>query len=176
MAAVTYPTLGNPATHAGFVFQPVRLKLDVAGAGADFPLHDFAGNPPPPVLRLAFEKQYDAAWVRARMPRVFGYAPVFVEEEENALLDVDFVATPSGQAEAMPFVCGDHHGRACLLFKTDGEDPAVRQRIAAAFWSLLLANPDDLADFEQMVYHEPSEMWLKLGCLHGNLFCEQVED
>src|SRR5262245_29634338 len=176
MAAVTYPTLGNPATHAGFVFQPVRLKLDVAGAGADFSLHDFAGNPPPPVLRLAFEKQYDAAWVRARIPRVFGYAPVFVEEEENALLDVDFVATPSGQAEPIPFVCGDHHGRACLLFKTDSEDPAARQRIAAAFWSLLLANPDDLADFEQMVYHEPSEMWLKLGCLHGKLFCEQVED
>ncbi|MCI0684283.1 MAG: hypothetical protein L0Y71_19405 [Gemmataceae bacterium] len=175
MKTAAYSTLGTPAQHGGCTFQAIQVKLDVAGALADCPLHDVAGNPPPAVLRLAFEKQYDAAWVRARLPRVFGFAPVFVEETECALLDVAFVAAPD-QGEPVPFVCGDHHGRACLFFKTDGPEIAARQRIAAAFWALLLANPDDLADFEQMVYHEPSEMWLKIGCLRGTLYCEEAGD
>ncbi len=167
--------LGKPAHAAGFTIQAAALDLDDAGALECF-LHEFAGTPPPAVLRLAFEKQYDAVWVRARLPRVFAFTPQFVEEEESALLDIGFLAQPKGLEESIPFVCADHHGRAGLRFRTAGPDPATRRRLAREFWSLFLTNPDDLADFEQMVYHEPNDVWLKLGCLHGKLYCDGADD
>jgi len=170
--------LGRPASHAGFTFQAAKLKLSAAGA-LEFPLREYADaapGGPPVVLRLAFEKQYDAAWVRARLPRVFGFTPEFVEEGESALLDVGFIASPSGGGEPAAFVCADLHGRAGLCFPAAAARGNGRRQVAQAFWALLLANPDDLADFEQMVYHEPSDVWLKIGCLHGRLFCEQSED
>lgn len=173
--STVHQCLGKPAHAADFAFQPAVLELDKAGP-IELSLHDFAGNPPPAILQLAFEKQYDAVWVRARLPRVFGFAPKFVEEEESALLDIGVLAQPKGQDEAIPLLCADHHGRAGLRFSSPGPDAETRRRIARAFWSLLLTDPDDLADFEQMVYHEPNDVWLKLGCLHGKLFCERAED
>jgi hypothetical protein len=167
--------LGRPAHAADFTFQAAAFDWVEAGPIECF-LHEFTGNPPPAVLRLPFEKQYDAVWARARLPRVFGFAPEFVEEEESALLDIGFLAQPKGLEEAIPFVCADHHGRAGLRSLAPGPDPGTRRRIARAFWSLLLANPDDLADFEQMVYHEPNDVWLKLGCLHGKLYCDGPDD
>lgn len=172
--------LGEPAAHTGFTFQAAELKLTDGAGPLEFPLHDFAGQPPPAVLRLAFEKQYDAAWVRARIPRVFGFTPQFVEVEDSALMDVGFVAAPEDRTKASAFVCADRHGRAGLYFARWRElvdrNAADARRVAQAFWSLLLARPDDLADFEQIVYHEPSDVWLKIGCLYGKLFCEQSED
>jgi hypothetical protein len=177
IAQQQYNVLGPPATFGGFTFQPAELPAAARSGPLAFPLHDFAGQPPPAVLQLAFERQYDAAWVRARLPRVFGFTPVFVEEAESALLDVGFVAQSLGEAEVKPFVCADSHGRAHLGFPVhNGADGPLRKRIAQAFWGLLLAQPDDLADFEQMVYHEPTEIWLRLGCLHGMLYCEASED
>jgi len=171
--------LGEPAAHAGFVFQAAELKLAPERGPLEFLLCEFAGaakGGPPAALQLAFEKQYDAAWVRARLPRVFGFTPEFVEEVESALLDVGFIATAE-DGRTMAFVCADVHGRAGLRFPAaPTEESSGRRRAAEAFWSLLLLDADELADFEQMVYHEPADVWLKMGCLHAQLFCEQSED
>jgi hypothetical protein len=105
---------GTPARQEGFTFVAAAVELAGDGFSSEFYLRDFAGDRPPPLLRRPLEQQYDAAWVRARLPRVFGFTPE-VAEVEKALLDVGFVAIPEGKKMGFPFVCTDYYGRTGLI-------------------------------------------------------------
>src|SRR5262245_52624838 len=98
---------GRPATHDGFNFVPAALELDGNGFSANFYLRDSAGDRPPAILGRPLEQQYDAAWVRARLPRVFGFTPE-LSQVEKSLLDVGFVAVTVGSTIGFPFICTDY--------------------------------------------------------------------
>lgn len=108
----------------------VELNGDSFSTG--FVLRDAAGPHPPAILARPIEQQYDAAWVRARLPRIFGFTPD-VAEIEKRLLDVGFVAVPFGNSVGFPFVCNDYYGRTGLMFSPEGPDADSQARIAAAF-------------------------------------------
>jgi hypothetical protein len=167
--------IGKPATHDGFTFVPAALELNGNGFSLDFHLRDAAAKGPPPILARPIEQHYDAAWVRARVPRVFGFTPE-LSEVEKTLLDVGFVAVPIGSSIGFPFVCTDHYGRTAIMFSPEGPDQETQKKVAAAFWSLLLQTPDDLADFEATVYHPGAGIWMHFGCKDGEPTYEESED
>src|SRR5262245_6601267 len=153
---------GKPATHSGFTFVPAAVELNGNGFSTDYYLRDSVGERPPAILARPIEKQYDAAWVRARVPRVFAFTPE-LSDVEKSLLDVGFVAVVSGSAVGLPFICTDYYGRTGLMFSPDGPDQDKQAKIAAAFWSLLLQAPDDVADFQATVYHPGAGVWMHFG-------------
>jgi hypothetical protein len=157
---------GKPATHDGFTFVPAAIKLDGSSFSADFYLRNSAGEPPPAILAHPIEHQYDAAWVRARLPRVFGFTPE-LSEVEKSLLNVGFVVVVTGCAVGFPFICTDYYGGTGLMFSPHGPDQDTQTKIAGAFWSLLLQTPHDVADFEETVYHPGAGIWMHFGCEDG---------
>jgi len=166
---------GKPATHGGFTFVPAAVQLDGNGFSIDFDLRDAAGERPPTILARPIEHHYDAAWVRARLPRVFGFTPE-LSEVEKSLLDVGFVAVAAGSSVGFAFICTDYYGRTGLMFSPDGPDQDTQAKVAAAFWSLLLQAPDDLADFDATVYHPGAGIWMHFGCAHGEPSYRESED
>ena len=166
---------GRPATSGGFVFLPAAVELEGDDVSDEFLMRDAVGPQPPAILIRPLEQQYDAAWVRARLPQVFGYTPIPAEVEKS-LLDVGFVAVPSGSEVGIPFICSDYYGRTGLVFSELGPEPDVQAAIAAAFWQLLLSAPEDVADFESAVYHPGAGVWMQFGCSHGDITCSESED
>jgi hypothetical protein len=167
--------LGKTATHAGFTFVPAAVKLHGSVFSTDFYFRDSAGARPPAILARPIEEQYDAAWVRARLPRVFGFTPE-ISEAEKSLLDVGFVAVAVGSPVGFPFICSDYYGRTGIMFSPEGPDHDTQAKIAAAFWSLLLKTPDDLADFEAAVYHPGAGVWLHFACKDGEPSCRESQE
>lgn len=62
------------------------------------------------------------------------------------------------------------------MFSPLGPDQTVQVEIAQAFWSLLLTNPDDVADFEAVVYHSGASVWLLYACQDGEFLFGETED
>jgi hypothetical protein len=102
-----------------------------------------------------------AQWVRSRIPRLFGFAPLPNHGVREVALDVGFVAAiPFGQGKnlrAFPFACtaaafwGDEGFSVCgpsLYFSSQGPAESTRRLICDNFGSLLLAAPRDLATWE----------------------------
>jgi hypothetical protein len=176
---IQFGTLGNvfgrPAVSNDFTFMPADVQLQGNGFSIDFDLRDAVGERPPAILALPIEQMYDAAWVRARLPRVFEFTPE-VSDVEKSLLDVGFVAVASGASVGFPFVCTDYYGRTGLMFSPVGPGQDMQARIAAAFWSLLLQAPDDVADFQATVYHIGAGVWLHYSCEDGEPMCRESED
>jgi hypothetical protein len=100
------------------------------------------------------------------LPRVFHFTPE-KSEIEKSLLDVGFVAVPAQSAFGFPFLCADNYGRTGLMFSPNGPEKEIQEKIAAAFWSLLLQSPDDVADFEATAYHPGAGIWMHFGCENG---------
>lgn len=162
-------------THGDFTFVPAAIELAGNCFVSEFDLRDAVGEHPPAILAHLIEHAYDAAWVRARLPRVFGFTPE-PSEGENSLLDVGFVAVPSGNSVGLPFCCSDYYGRTGLVFSPDGPDRDTQAKIAAAFWSLLLESPDDLEEFTATVYHLGAGVWMHFGCENGELSYSESDE
>jgi hypothetical protein len=166
---------GKPARYDGYTFMPAHVELDGSSFSLDYPLSDQPGDLLPPALRLPVSQGIDAAWVRARIPNVFGFTPEPAEIEKS-LLYSGFVAVTKDQSVCYPFLCTDHYGRAALMFSNDGPEEAVKRAIADAFWGGLAQDPGDLMDFEERVYHPGAMVWLNYGCQSGRVYCDESEE
>jgi hypothetical protein len=166
---------GQPAKHDDFAFMPATVKLNGNGFSIDFRLADIVGKRPPAILARPIKQQYDAAWVRARIPRVFGFTPE-LSEVEKSLLDIGFIAVEAESSVGIPFELTDYYGKTGLMFSPEGPDQILQTKIAKAFWSLLLQSPDNLDDFESTVFHPGAGIWMHFGCRDGIPSYEESED
>ncbi len=78
---------GRSTQSKGFTFVPARIQLSgtMLESGQHFDEH-------PKMPRAVMPEHADAAFVRARIPSIFGYTPVYDEEREKSLLSEGFVA------------------------------------------------------------------------------------
>ncbi|MFO0953083.1 MAG: hypothetical protein U0835_18405 [Isosphaeraceae bacterium] len=166
---------GKPVRHDGYLFMPADVALDGCSFGLAHRLCDHVGPAAPPVLRRALREAFETAWVRARIPALFGFTPD-AAEVEKALIWSGFAAVIDDGAACYPFVCTDHYGRSALMFSDEGPADERKQSIASAFWRALLLDPEDLADFEQRVYHPGASVWLEYGCDAGRVSCEESSE
>jgi hypothetical protein len=125
--------IGRPAKHAGFTIVAAEVELEGSAFSPSFPLADQPAHLIPPVLRVPIKKQYDVAWVRARLPHAFGISPE-PSEAEKSLLWVGFVAIPDGEPEGAAFWCADYYGKTALMFSDAEMDEAAKEKAANAFW------------------------------------------
>lgn len=176
---VRFGTLGNvygvPASRDGITLMPADVALAGSAFSMSFELADHLGELPPAILRLPVKERFDVAWVRARIPSVFGFEPD-AAGVEKALLYAGFVAVTEDRSAAYPFVCVDRYGRSALMFSDEGPEDSITQAIAAAFWETLLESPEELTDFEERVYHPGASIWLTYGCKFGHLYCDESEE
>ena len=170
--ATLHDVIGRAARSDGFTFVPAVLDLDGNSFSSPFSLSDLSSERIPPVLRVPIRQEFDAAWIRARLPCVFGFTPP-PAETEKALLDVAFVAVPDGSDEGVPIVCSDYYGHSSIYFAAVESDRPLKERVANAFWSVLLSEPEQLADFQTSVYHSGFGGWLDFGCEAGEPYCDE---
>lgn len=166
---------GVSSSRDGFAFMPADVTLDGTSFSLAFELAEHLGDSAPPILRQPINALFDAAWVRARIPNVFGFEPE-AADVEKALLFEGFVAVTEDRSAAYPFVCTDHYGKSSLMFSDAGPEEATRRSIADAFWATLLENPNELSDFEERVYHPGASIWMTYGCKFGHLYCDESEE
>ncbi len=158
--------LGRKAERGGFTFiacagEPTGTSFEQAHRLEN---HVDVKNAPRSLKRVLAAGS-DAAWVRARLPRVFDYA-VGDPEIEKTLFWETFVAVRKD--DAIMFTCADYYGRTGLAF-AEKLEAKTKAEIAKAFWDLLLAEPDDLADYELRMFHLGAGVWLDYGCEDGEV-------
>jgi hypothetical protein len=159
---------GHSASHEGWAFSAGIGQPEGSSFKTSHRLREFVAlDDAPEVLRRPLEERYDAAWVRARLPRVFGYEPS-VSDVEKSLLWEAFSATHTN-GDVYVFCCVDHYGKSGLMFSDAGPEAAIKDSIAHAFWSLILANPNDLADYQVRMFHDGAGVWLDYECRAGHL-------
>lgn len=122
----------------------------------------------------------DSAWVRAAIPSVYGFAPLHVADGRWLLLDTAFVAVlldGEKSGVAWPFACTGNG----IVFSRLGPTAALRDRIAAAFWSILFTEgADQLSDFiaERVAFDtgDGYDTELVIGCLRGEFYANDLHD
>lgn len=166
----------------GIWFAPVRGDIDDPEESPTHPLQDHAR------IRFRCEEfelgDADGPWVRAAIPTVFGYAPLHVSDGRWFLLDAAFVAVlPEGEEfwVAYPFACTDVCQSTGLVFSRLGPLPTVRDRIARAFWGLLVAEgTENLSQFTAPgVGFDTGDGYdteLVIGYSHGEFFADDMRD
>jgi hypothetical protein len=167
-------TLGVAVRIGRWSLMAADVSLEAGGVLAAFPVAEYCetNGCGSPMLLKAIEGRCDAAWVRARIPAVFGFTPPLAQVEK-ALLDVGFIAIDmeTSPLEAIPFSCTDYYGRTRLEFADDDDDRS--SEVALAFWSALLAKPEVLHDFEERVPHLGASVTLVFGCRDGHVFYDE---
>jgi len=161
---------GLSAQSKDFTFVPARIQLNgtMLELGQYFDEH-------PKMPRARIPKHADAAFVRARIPHIFGYTPIYDEDQEKSLLSEGFVAVLPDGKTAVPFECSDYYGRTSLTFSGDGPEEPLRTQIADAFWETVESEPNVLDDFEQSVFHPGACVWMQFGCKNGELYCDESD-
>ncbi len=172
--ATLHDVYGRPARHDGFTFVPGRIEFDGTAFEPSHHLRELPADRIPPVLRLPVERQFDVSWVRARIPRVFGFTPEPAETEKT-FLSVGFVAVPNGGDEGIAFECSDYYGKTSLTFSGDERDGEMKRKLAEAFWGVLASEPDDLADFSGWCFHSGAGVWMNFGCANGEPYFFESE-
>jgi hypothetical protein len=136
----------------------------------------------PPEVRPLLLNGYDGPWVRGRIERVFRVAlPTEAERGEKSGLHGEFLAVVTeqdGTLVGVPFWCNDYYLKTGLIF-SEQEDPPpkeVADRIAAAFWSLLLSEPNDLPEYRDRMFHLGAGIWLVFGVQGNQPFIEEHDD
>jgi hypothetical protein len=161
---------GRAAKQDGLTIVPADVALDGVMFRPSFRLNDLPSERIPPVLRVPVAKQFDVAWVRARLPTAFGCTPV-PSEGEKTFLEQGFVAVPDGTDAGVAFECSDYYGKTSLTFSQAETDEGLKGRVAKAFWSILLSEPDALADFSGRFEHIGAGVTLEYGCENGEPYC-----
>jgi hypothetical protein len=181
---VLHDIVGLPAEVGDILLVPSLFDFCVGDEGStEYHLADFVPELDPlRALFNCFDHHDDLIlqiWVRARIPVAFAFhPPIGGDLQRRDLLDFPFLAVfPSGSGatlSAVPFVCVEGYSGPGLTFrKTDAA--STKERIAAAFWRVLLQMPEDIAPFEEWMYDEEAGV-LKVGCGPGILYLSDLED
>lgn len=164
-------TKGHPVGAAEWQFVPADVELEGNGWTVFSKFRDS-----PPGQTVSCPPNADAAFLRARVPRVFGYTPIYDEANEKCLMWEGFVAVDRSSEFGIPFLLTDNYGESGLLFGDPGPDDPRKSSIAESFWGLLAADRMGVEDFEQSIYHYGCGATLYFACKNGEiLYWEEAE-
>lgn len=159
-----------PRRHHTITFVPARVTLN--GFESAFPLKDYMAGAPAGTKALV-RPDHDAPWVLGRLIRLFGTPQVPEEDRvEKSFFVASFLAVLHEHDNvAVPFECSDYYGRSTLTFSSDdAPDHTMQRALADAFWDLLLAEPADLADYQDRMHHPGDGIWIRFGVEDGEPF------
>lgn len=174
---------GPPRTWEGISIAAATVELLGSSFSFSHNLADYLkAKKPSPDLRNLLLDGSDGSWVRGRIERVFlVQSPEEEDRGEKSGLYSSFIAVcpqADGTMLGIPFECTDYYLRTTLMF-SEQEDPppsALTDRIGEAFWSLLLADPHDLPEYRDTMYHSGAGIWMLFGIEDGQPFVEEQDD
>lgn len=195
--------LQQPVWGEKFIFIPVAGDVGninpaaVGHAGDDldyytFPISKYIKDPTP-ILSLPtnsggfWEEVVYPAWVRARIPAVFGAGlPLSSFQWNSRLVEQTFIACQQekdGNWNAYVFTCEEYYtgiepvdSSVMLSFYRDKRCFQTYKQIAADFWQLLLSEPDNLYPFFDLYlsFDGLTSYWRGIEFNRVEGFCERV--
>lgn len=164
-----------------YSFAPAQVELEGDALSSEFGLQDFlsesaySGAAYPGWVKEMAESGLDAMWVQGRLRQEFLCDPA-VSDLEKTSISLGFAAVnKSSSGEAHLFLCTDYYLMTGFIFSEPGPDDQTRRDIACDFWKLLLANPNDIADYDGETYHIGAGVWMRYGCHDGEFYYEESE-
>lgn len=153
---------GRPVGTENVTFVPADVALAGEDSHYSHPLKDFLLHGSP-VARSLIQPHQDAPWALGRILFLFGthlLDDINEFRSEVSLYIQGFVAViPAMENLSIPFLCGDSFCESSLMFSSEPSlATEIKDLIASAFWSLLLSNPTELAEYECGMLHA------KIGC------------
>lgn len=188
--------LGQCAQNGGFVFIALLgdlgseveiISYQRVAEDVMFPLSDYIEGQPPSILQRChdlFGESVNAVWVRARIPAIFGsniLISLSIPDYKYALIEQMFVACElgsNGDWIAYPFICEDYNLRTGLRFYPDDSSTEIYERIAKAFWELLLLEPKRVCAFRDGYLHYDEmddEEWHNVAFKNGRFSIEIID-
>jgi len=169
---------GHPQRYREIIFVPARVELTGTWFQFAFNLSETMTDLSPEA-RAIVPPVYDAPWVMGRLMRLFGTQQIPEEDRgEKACFYASFLAVlPERDNLAIPFECSDHYAKTALTFSTDDPpEKELQEAIAKNFWGLLLAEPTDVEDYEDRMYHSGAGIWIRFGIEDGEPFMIEESD
>lgn len=183
---ILFDVIGLPIRDDDILLIPARFDFCGDSEGtAEHPVAKFA--PDLTRMRSLFncfgmhEESLLHYWLRARIPAAFGFRPAIIgrNQDRDDLLDFPFVAVFLSESDAIltaiPFVCAEGYDGPGLIFPKSCSSIPAKQRVAEAFWHVLLDSPERIAPFEEWMYDEQSGL-LKVYADRGLLCICDLED
>lgn len=155
--------IGSPAQANGITFVPALFdfssglegKVEFGLTQLPFPLEQ---SKTLHTSREVLNEEILPYWIRARVPRVFHFRPANGIETAGEHPDMGFVAVLRDEKGSpdryIPFILIDGPHGPGLSFRQTDRDSLLKERIALAFWSLLLADPHDAIEYEDVISDE----------------------
>ncbi len=168
---------GPPQRHNDITFIPARIALSGTWFQSAFDLKDCVSDFPAGTKAIVHPGD-DAPWVLGRLMRLFATQQIPEEDRgEKTCFYSSFLAVLHNNGNlAVPFECSDYYGRTALTFSTDDSpDEEVRKAIANSFWALLLADPTNVEDYKDKMYHSGAGVWISFGIENGEPFMTESD-
>ena len=168
-----------PQKHDEITFAAARVEL--LGTMFDFVCHFdeyLAKHDVAAEVKALVRPGEDAPWVRGRAQRLFLISnSTEVDRGEKTFFFASFIALIQDDEHGhfgVPFQCSDCYGRSSLTFSSEDAPPeTLQQRIADAFWGLLLSDPTDLDEYRDSILQSGAGVWLDFGVEDGEPFLEE---
>lgn len=167
---------GRPQNFGDVTFVPAKVSLHGVSFEGSYPLQGFAEKVG--LQEIIACEGSDAPWVLGRLKFLFGTVnPSEEERGEKTFVFAGFLAVFTNEGNlAIPFECSDCYGDTALVFSSEDVPSADLQiRIAKNFWHLLLANPTDVWDYKDRIYHSGAGLFFRFGVSNGIPFIEGEE-
>jgi hypothetical protein len=170
--------IGNARRHDDIACVPARVQLTGISLTNGSYLEEYlAESTLAAEVKALIHPGEDAPWVCGRVQRVFSQ-PQAPEEDraEKSCMGFGFLAViPEDEGlVGIPFECTDYYGRSHLLFSSEAPPQPLADRIANAFWQILLQEPQDLPDYTDHFYHVGAGIKVRFGVRDGEPFMEEV--
>jgi hypothetical protein len=168
----------------GTWFVPACVEIDEPERNPSHWFRDHGGAGLPTDGGVELEGM-DGVWVRAAIPGVFHYSPLYVSDGGGLLFDTVFFAVllldTESSGVAHPFACTDQGMGAGLVFSRLGPGVELRERIAKAFWGLLLTEgASRLSDFSlprfEFETDDGDSPEVEVGYARGRFYCQEVHE
>src|SRR5262245_47319376 len=172
--------IGPARRHEEISIVPARVRLtgSMLTNGPHLEVY-LAGHKLPASVKVLVRPGEEDRWVVGGIQGVYSL-PQLLEEEraEKSCMGFGFLAAlqEDGELVGIPFECTDYYGRSLLMFSGDAPPQALIDRITNAFWQILLAEPQDLAECSDHYYHTGAGVEVRFGVRDGEPFMEEVAE
>ncbi len=181
---VLHGPLAPAIRRRGVLLVPALFDFDAGAEGCpEYPIDQYMPDPAdiPSLLDIDGGSGWGLClWARARIPAAFGFRPLsprFPWRPE--LLDFPFLAVldarAAGPLSIVPFVCVEDGNGPALAFRRAETSWTIKERVADAFWRVVLRGKDELRPFEVCIdsLDQGGDM-MKAGYAKGEFFCADL--
>jgi hypothetical protein len=170
---------GNAIGISDVLFAPAAIELEGNGFEATNGFAEYAlRQAVSQTLGEAIDRGCDAVWIKGRLQKAFGLKFMPADSGcEKSFSDRPFVAlipAPDGGFDGIPFQCIDHYGDTELMFSQHQPPVELRERIAVAFWDLILNDQAAIADYSDVMYHSGGGKEFRFGVKNGVIFIDEA--